>query len=335
MEKLIGKVMAAIIMFFVLIGVGGPMLYSGSYYIINHVDTSIYDRYATDGKYSDNIFFSEKIEEETNIFSEIVNKLGISIESIERKQDIAKIIYENREEVSEVISSNNKYCNYLKEKGATIDEFFLWNKKIAEIDEIFFETIIFILCLVYAFIWILIFKWRTAFYIGSGIIYIICTLSYFSGGITDYLLVNLANCFPKEVFSSITYLDMEEMRNLFISGFKESMLAFIIFDTLFQAAESNRTLRAEKEIKNIIYSLDYLILQLSRYANSTCIYKIKAKYTVASLINICNKKDNDANYRNLKIQLEDREFWDEGHTTIEYLQKFKIIRQYIFRCRLS
>lgn len=333
MDDFICKVIAAILTFLILIGVGGPILYFASYEIVNHVDVSIYNRYATSGKYEDNIFLSGQIEEETGIVTEIINKLDISGESVKRKQDIAKIICDNREDVSNILKHNVKYCKYLKDKGATIEEFFKWNERIAELDELIMQTSVFILCLIYAMLWILVFKWRKAFYLCAGIVYVIFTLSYFSGGITDYLLVNLANIFPGEIFGTVTYVGMEEFRAWFFSGFKESIVAFIIFDTLIQFIENRRTTELEQEINDLIYSIDYLILQLSNYTSNCSIYRSHIKIDIKNLKRLSRKKKSDE-FKELIAYFTDDKFWNQYHTNTEYLLKLKAIREQIYKCNL-
>lgn len=333
MGNFLKNVVAAFLTFFILIGVGGPVLHSCGYEIINHVDTSIYNRYATGGKYEDNIFLSEQAEEETGIVTEIANRLNIDDNSVKRKQDVAKIICDNREDVANILKNNIKYCNYLDEKGATIDDFFQWNEGIAKLDEIILQTSVFILCLIYAMFWILVLKWRKAFYLVAGIVYVVFTLSYFSGGITDYLLVNLANTFPKEIFGTVTYVDMEEFRTWFFSGFKESMVAFIIFDTLIQIIENKRATELEQEINNLIYSIDYLMLQLSNYTSSS-IYRAHIKIDISSLKKLARKKKSDE-FAELNAYFTDDKFWKQYHTNIEYVMKLKAMREQIYKCKLG
>lgn len=72
--KYLYKIMGLAIVFVLLISAGLPVLYFGTYQLINHTDTSIYTRYATGNKYDQNIFFNTEVDKSTGILSQLEQK---------------------------------------------------------------------------------------------------------------------------------------------------------------------------------------------------------------------------------------------------------------------
>ena len=52
-----------------------PSMYMGTFRLINNVDSSIYARYATNGKFEENLFFSTEIEKNTGIIEQLESKI--------------------------------------------------------------------------------------------------------------------------------------------------------------------------------------------------------------------------------------------------------------------
>lgn len=277
------------VIFWLLISVGMPVLYMGTYELINDVDTSIYSRYATNNKYNENIFFNTEVETSTGILSDLQENID-GIDNIKSKQEFAKVITENKEKVKQVINENSEYMKYLRDNGSSFEELMEWSEKTANLDNNILQLSLFLVCMLYAGITVIIFKCRKTFYFFAGIIYTITIMSMFSGGISDYLVVQAMNVFLKFGSKTLSYQDMDTMKSLFIQAYKESMVAFIIFDTIIQIVQGNRETRRKEEIRYVIYSLDYQIVFLKNFENNDIQYFSKFKIPVRTILEIIRKK---------------------------------------------
>lgn len=112
----------------------------------------------------------------------------------------------------------------------------------------------------------------------------------FSGGISDYLVLKAMNVLLKLGKETLSYQDMDTIKSIFIQVYKESMVAFIIFDTIIQIVQGDRERKRKEEIKYIIYSLDYQINFLEKYKNDDYKYIARLKIPVKTLLKKCMKK---------------------------------------------
>ena len=287
--KYLDKLMWLTIIFFLLIKYGLPILYSGTYELINHTDTSIYTRYATGNKYKENIFFNTDVETSTGILSELEENIE-EMDNVKSKQDFAKVISENKEKVKQIINGNNKYRQYLSDQGSSVEELFEWSEKTAELVNNISQLSLFLLCMIFAGITVIAFKCRKTFYFIAGVIYTITIMSMFSGGISDYLVLKAMNVFLKLDKETLSYQDMDTMKSLFIQAYKESMVTFIIFDTIIQIVQGDRERKRKEEIRYIIYSLDYQINFLKKYKNDDYQYVARLKIPARTLLKKCRRK---------------------------------------------
>ena len=287
--KYLYKLMGLVIIFVLLISAGLPVLYFGTYQLINHTDTSIYTRYATGNKYEENIFFNAEVDKSTEILSELKENID-EMGTIKSKQDFAKVITANKEKVEQIITENSKYKKYLSDQGSSAEELFEWSKKTAELDNNILQLNLFLICMIFAGITVMIFKCRKTFYFIAGIIYTITIMSMFSGGISDYLVLKAINVFLKLGKETLSYQDMDTIKTIFIQAYKESMIAFIIFDTIIQIVQGDRERKRKEEIKYIIYTLDYQIKFLEKYKDDDYQYIARLRIPVRTLLKQCLRK---------------------------------------------
>lgn len=80
----------------IVLYIGFYGIYFGFYQLINNVDVSIYNRYATENQFDWPVYFNEDVEEKTGIVSEI-NQIDeiIELPQSSSKQAIYKCMYEN------------------------------------------------------------------------------------------------------------------------------------------------------------------------------------------------------------------------------------------------
>lgn len=287
--KYLYKLMGLVSVFVFLISAGLPVLYWGTYQLINHTDTSIYARYATENKYDENIFFNAKVDKDTGILSELNCNIS-EFSSVKSTQDFARVITENKEKVAQIIDGNSRYKEYLSDQHSSSEELFEWSKKTAELDNNILQLNLFLICMIFAGITVIVFKCRKTFYFIAGTIYTITIMSMFSGGISDYLVLKAMNVFLKLGKTHLSYQDMDTIKLIFIQAYKESMVAFIIFDTIIQMVQGDRERRRKEEIRYIIYSLDYQISFLEKYKNDDNKYAARLNIPVGTLLKMCQRK---------------------------------------------
>lgn len=327
------KLMGAAIVFLVMITIGLPVLYFGTYDLINHVDTTIYARYATNGKYDENIYFNESIEKETGFFSEIRNSIEGASE-INRIQEFGQIVNSHSKEIETLINHNDKYKNYLTEQGSSAEELILWSQKIAALDDNIGVMCIYLICVVFAFITVGGFKLRKTFYLFAGTVYMITMTSVFSDGLSDYLVMNFMNFISKFSARVFTYQEMNDLKIFFVQAFKESMLTFIIFDTIIQILQGNKDKRREEEIRKCVYSLDYVINFLKEYENRDEKYISGFRIPCKEVLRKCKKNKKKKCYQELEHELLYGDFWRDIHNNKEYIDKLEKIRMHIYLCNL-
>lgn len=144
--------------------------------------------------------------------------------------------------------------------------------------------------MIFAGITVIVFKCRKTFYFIAGIIYTITIMSMFSGGISDYLVIKAMNVFLKLGKTALSYQDMDTIKSIFIQEYKESMVAFIIFDTIIQIVQGDRERKRNEEIRYIIYSLDYQINFLEKYKNDNSKHVARLNIPVETLLKKCQRK---------------------------------------------
>ena len=253
------------------------------------------------------------------------------IGSINRIQELAKLISEHKQEVQEIIDNNKLYKQYLLEQGSSVEELFDWCDKIATLDDNMLQLSIFLTSILFAYISVIIFKCRKTFYFIAGIIYMIFIMSVFSNGVSDYLVTIIFNKVSKIWGNIYTYSDMININSIFIQPYKESMVAFIIFDTLAQNIESKKDKYLETELKSFIYSLDYILQHLIKYESSLTLYKLNIMVPKAHLLLLCEKNKKNKRYLRIKRQLTEGEFWLEPHTNKEYIDRIQLVRMEIYQ----
>ncbi|WP_426349394.1 hypothetical protein ACPWSR_16895 [Alloiococcus sp. CFN-8] len=287
--KYLPKFISLTIIFIILISAGLPVLYFATYQLINHTDTSIYTRYATDNKYEEDIFFNEKVEENTGILTELKENID-EMGTIKSKQDFARVLSVNKDKVEQIINGNSKYKKYLSDQGSSVNELLEWSKKTAELDDNILQLSLFLICIIFAGTTVIIFKCRKTFYFIAGIIYTITIMSMFSGGISDYLVLKAMNVFLSLGRQTLSYQDMDTIKTIFIQAYKESMVAFIIFDTIIQLFQGDMERKRKEEIQYIIYTLDYQINFLEKYKDDDYKYTTRLRIPVTTLLKQCLKK---------------------------------------------
>lgn len=288
------------------------IFYFGLYSISNHYPET-YQRYATDGKYERNVFFSNEINEDTNVIHSI-NCVDFT-EAIEdgRIQTVCKKINENKNDVRKSLMSNEKYMNYLKDNELTIDDFFSYTKKISDLDDTFFKASFFLLWLIIIYICVVKLGWRSKFYLFSGGFYILNVLSKFTGRQSDNLLYY-------SFFSHYdTYDNYISTVPILFEALIESILTFIIFDYLFQNYGNKRKI----VISNCIDELNIMVDKIESRTITPLEIKNSWDIIILKTFKMCEKyiSKYDRNQKSNKIFKYRTKFDEKKYLLICDIQK--------------
>lgn len=293
-KKIMKKVIKRYVQFVVLFSLVSPIMmlaYMNSYKLINKIDNRIYDMYATSGKYTQNMFFSKDIEEKTNIYSEL-NNLVIKDEiEINRMQDFCNELLNNKSGVNELLENNVNYIKYLENENLTIDEFWFFVSKMSSLDINILKDILYIIMLILVLILYFVFNWRKGIYIVIFILYFIFILNDFSGGLFSYIiyepLQNLNQFIKLDRMSIETY---STIFDLLLPITKESILTFILLDTVCQTIKDQKQKKKENLINETLSSLKLIRVALMSYKLQDYIYITGLRINFLPLIKIFSEK---------------------------------------------
>ena len=334
-----------------------PSMYMGTFRLINNVDSSIYARYATNGKFEENLFFSTEIEKNTGIIEQLESKIDDFV-GVSRIQEFAYVIIENQSEVKDIIYTNQKYQAYLRSIGSSVDDLIDWSEKTAALDDRIAMGCLYLTFLLITIIMVVAFGFRNIFYICAGITYTVAMLSFFTDGISDYLIANVLSLLAKLASDVFTYRDMEQWNLIINQAFKEGTLTFIIFDTVVQTCQNNKKERFQKLCRNIYSSMETQCSYLEQFNNVSDVYIAKMVMPIDSLVKFCSKKikkferkmnnkrlsevnkiimsEQCGYYKQLRENLEFLRYKNnQEHTTKEYISYLRKTQWLMYKCDIG
>ena len=262
-----------------------PFIYAGTYKLINYLDSSIFDRYATEGKFDDNLFFSAEIDEATGIIQQLYLEIE-EFDEVDRVQEFANVIRLNEDVVTRIITDNKSYLEYLTGVDCDVEDVIRWSKKMASLDQTLMAASLYLVLLIIFIMMVVIFDMRALFYSIAGVVYLVATLSLLSDGISDYVVVKILSMLSDDII----YDSIEELRLIFSQVFKESALTFIIFETVIQIWRSRKNEKKEKEILYLHHSLGIQIEYLQQYNEMDKYYILRLRMPCKYILIYCNKE---------------------------------------------
>lgn len=274
--------------------------------LVMKVDEGIFYRYATDNKYGEDIFFSEKIDKETNVGKTIQEIFQLKGETQTSSiQDTFSKLLENEHFFIQEIEKNDVYISYLKSKDLTIQDLITYMNLIANLNSKIMNGSFYLSALILILLMYLLFRFRLELYFIAGVLYTFITLSTFTSGI-------FANIFfkPMRWLSQAMHIDQDykfeeyAMYIEFLPTVKEAFLTFIIFDTLVLAWREGWKRRRSMKLTEIYYSIDEVINVLSYLeisdSNSPFIRVSKIKVDFKYLHKFAKTKKKDPALREVK-----------------------------------
>ncbi|WP_240416586.1 hypothetical protein [Paenibacillus periandrae] len=240
-------------------------MYMYSFEFINALNSDAYYNYATDDKYSYDVYFDwTKDAEAKKSFYESLKK-DLPYQPA-RKQDFYMILLKNEEAFKEKISNNEEfyaYREYLKNHHLTVDSLVTYMKKFIDLDKVIINACFYIASLIYLLTLYFLFRLRTLIYFSSGIFYFLGVINRITSGLVfnafspffvdrlgvfktsqDYLDFT-KGLFPAFIEAALTYIIIEVVILQVFETRKRSVA--LVFWTSFHALEN--TLKVLNEIK--------------------------------------------------------------------------------------
>lgn len=278
------------------------MIYMGLFQLVNTMDIKSYYRYASDGKFSVDIYFKEAQEKGTQV-SDTLNKILPEDTTATRPQEYFNILLKNEKLLREELNKNYEYMDYLEVNDITLNDVITYMNKIVDLDNNFLNAAMYIAMLIYILILYLLYKWRISIFISTGILYLILVVDSFMSGIL------LDACFPffqeiymlsmeiqKETNYSFSYEDHLFFSKSILPATREAALTFIILDTVVQSVKNSKKRKRCSNFLALYFAIDDTLnslRQIKQVNPDVVITKLNAvNFEVVHLLFKENKKDN-------------------------------------------
>lgn len=301
--------------------------------MVNSLDLKAYYRYASDGKFTTDIYFTEaskqgiKIEE---LFGELLPETA---EAINRPQDLFQKLLANESLLFEKLSNHKAYNDYLQSNDLIVNDVILYMKKLSMLDEIIMHVAFYLSNLIYIFTLYFWFKWRLRIYILSGLIYLVLVIdSYMSGIFLDAFfplitkLNDLFNFIPI-IYSEFTYEDHGFLSEIILPTIREAALTFIIFDTVVQTIRNSQKKKRRSKFLSTYLELEHTIEFLGKLKGDLFVKELKT-IDIGAISQFCKEDRSD------KYLLQTAEIIDEYNkamktrkvTVVESAMQLTVIR---------
>lgn len=238
--------------------------------IINKVDPGAFYRYATEDKYSEDVFFSPAIDAKTEIGDTITETFIVMDKGLpDNGQAIFHELLTDEILFLSKLEENTAYMDYLVDNNLTIEELITYMKSISNLsNEILNGSFYFSAVILFIIVYIL-FQFRLELYWLAGILYVFSILDGFTSGIFSNVFYNPMHWVSKMMGQEYT-LNQYNMYIEFLPKIKEAFLTFIIFDTVGQIYREKREKKRLKKLIEIYYSLGVVLKMMRdlRTANS-------------------------------------------------------------------
>ncbi|NUU73833.1 hypothetical protein [Paenibacillus xylanilyticus] len=231
--------------------------------VINKIDPGAFYRYATENKYSEDVFFSIEIDAKTGVGDTITATFEIMEKELpDNAQAIFHELLKDEPLFLSQLEDNKAYMNYLVDSSLTVEELTAYMKSISNLsNEIlngsFYFSAVIILLILYIFL-----RFRIELYWLAGTLYVFSILDGFTSGIFSSVFYNPMRLASK-MMGQVYTLDQYNMYIGFLPKIKEAFLTFIIFDTIGQIYREKWEKRRSERLTEIYYSLG-LVLNMMR-----------------------------------------------------------------------
>lgn len=298
MCKTIVKIIAAVSLFalvFMLSGTLGGSLYQW----LEREHTEILFLYATDGQFSENIYFSDDTDKRFGVpggLPGIANDKSLS--------GIAEQLTKEQWEMARILEGNTAYMEYLYERETSLSGLFTFSERLAGLQDGLTYACRYVLFLLWVIALHLLMRCRPALYFGMGLLCILATCIKLSGKLPSVVLIG----------SPVHHMIADGL----VPPLLEAMLTFLIFDITISSIEKIRLNHKLEALYKDLPALQCLIVRLSQNTDDTCLFRSDISRLLPSLSDyIRSGKRTRKNAVRLKRAIESL---SEPHTSRSFLE---------------
>ncbi|KKO51594.1 hypothetical protein XI25_24300 [Paenibacillus sp. DMB20] len=105
--------------------------------VVNYVDTGIYYRFATEDKFAEDVYFSEKVDSQTKVLTTIKTILDLQNKEVpSTKQQLFSDLLADEDLLKEELVKNDAFMSYLNNKHLDISNVIFYMKQLSNLDSI-------------------------------------------------------------------------------------------------------------------------------------------------------------------------------------------------------
>ncbi|OAB44175.1 hypothetical protein [Paenibacillus glacialis] len=325
------------------------VIYIGLYKIVNVMDTKAYFRYASDGKFTQDIYFEEAEEKGAEIYSTLGNVIPDAVIP-PRIQEHFKILLQNEKFLKEEMNKNNGYVEYLASNNATVNDVISYMKKIVKLDDIFLYAGIYVGMLIFILTLYFLYKWRIGLFIFSGILYFILVVDSFMAGIfldSFFLSFQSLNNFLNHLEGNgngylVSYDDYLMLSKNVLPATREAALTFIIVDTVVQSMKDSKKRKRSSKFLASYCELEFTLNFLKQMKGNLVITNLKT-VDLEAIYYFCKENKEDRHLIEVVTNLDEwkkvtrnqkmtvTELHDRLLSVRNVLKESKFIRENIIR----
>lgn len=227
------------------------VIFINTYTIINFLNPEIYYRYASEGEFTKDVYLSEDIEKNTNIFNDIKKIAEINSQDmqINTRQGLYRVLVVDHDVTKQVLEKNQKYKDHLEKNNLDLDGLLLFAENFSKLDENIIRAGFYLSFIILLMAYLLLFKYRKRIYLAGAALYIFSNLDLFSDGLFGNIMYYLIDKW-------LTYEEYTLYLNSLIPTLKEAILTFIIIDTMVQVYRDKKLSTRTYSIKHVYFSLE-------------------------------------------------------------------------------
>lgn len=323
-----GKTLFALIILYGIIPFS-VCLYMLSFNIINILDESSYIRYATNGKYNEDVFFKGALKMDVDLNPMLEELVKVKVK---RPQELFKEILKDEYLFRQKVSLNHDYLTYLDKNNLTVNDVVAYMNKISELDNLMLVASLYIVALIYIIIYYFGFKYRKRIYLGAGILYFMLMLDSFSSG----LISNALYPHVKKWFEG-DYENYVLMSKGMLPAIKEATLTFLYFDTVIQFYVDKRNKSIASELRYTFNYLESFLNLLKKVENNPTVKISKVKNLPHSLTlnKFCKKNKQDRYLSKVRREIEQIKYSELSQlNTTQIFEKYDAIMENLKKSKI-
>lgn len=327
------KIVLWAILFTFLLPFLAIVFYFMVYALINQADSNIYFLNATYNKFKSDVYFSTEEVENTHFFEELTDKIyGMEeVLSQNNSNELWHFMDNHQNEILYIAMNNEEYMQYLADNDTTLEDLRIYISKMAHVDQYITLLALYITFVVILFVTLVIFDYRKAFYVTAIIVYFIAAISYFSDGLSDYLVSIPLSFVSKFVKSTFTYEDALFLRKYLVNTLKEALLTVALIDTIREMIKGNIYIGHKSDIRYTYESLEIQIDYLKKYECLKHSFIAKLAIPSAHLEKISCKNNKELS----ELLCFLRTNTEEIHECGEYIDMMEKTRALMISCKYN